>query len=174
MVAPNICGCSVWNLSQANLLAPRILEWLLYFLENLSSSALWGMHCWGGMHTTWSPWVANGWHGRQLSMLNTYIAGCQKNRPSEVRLCRGRYNSAHAWAWYFLQPLYLAVYLALFTAYVTKPSYASRLWQNRTELWHEQRIQDRFCWTQHSAGLLSIPYCNTSFVKRSATMWRLL
>jgi hypothetical protein len=119
--------------------------------------------------------VANGWRGRQLSTLNTYIAGCQKHRPLAARLCRGNYNSAHAWAWYFLKPLCLSVYLSLFIAYVTKPSDASRLWQNRTEL-HEQRSQDRFWWTQHSAGLLSIPYCNTrtSFVKRSARIWTLL
>jgi len=145
----------------------------LDLLENLSSSALWGMYL-GGMHTICSPWVAKGWHGRQLSMLSTYIAGCQKNSLSEARLCRGKYNSAQVWAWYFLQPLCLAVCLSLFIAKVTKPSDASRLWQNRTELRHEQRSQDRFCWTQHSAGLLSISYYNTSFVKRSARIWTLL
>ena len=34
-VAPNICRSSVWNLLHVTLPAPRILWWLLRFLENL-------------------------------------------------------------------------------------------------------------------------------------------
>jgi hypothetical protein len=34
-VAPNICGSSVWNLVLINFLVPKILRWLLDFLEKL-------------------------------------------------------------------------------------------------------------------------------------------
>jgi len=38
-VAPKVCRSSIWNFTHANLLAPRILRWLLNF-ENLCTPGL--------------------------------------------------------------------------------------------------------------------------------------
>jgi hypothetical protein len=37
IVATNVCGSCIWNLLYDTLLAPRILRWLLGFLENSST-----------------------------------------------------------------------------------------------------------------------------------------